>query len=67
MRVVILPTSGKYLHERTFMKIYINKIKKQTKKIPHKKFQNPIEKGQINIPVNIYMTSHFTALVQVLK
>jgi hypothetical protein len=39
------------------MKIYINKIKKQTKKIPHKKFQNPIEKGQINITVNIHMTS----------
>ena len=50
-----------------YMKIYINKIKKQTKKIPHEKFQNPIEKGQINIPINIYMTSHFTGLVQVFK
>jgi hypothetical protein len=49
------------------MKIYINKIKKTNKKIPYKKFQNPIEKGQINIPVNIYMTSHFPGLVQVLR
>jgi hypothetical protein len=37
------------------------------KQIPHKQFINLIEKGQINIPVNIYMTSNFPGLVQVLK
>jgi hypothetical protein len=42
-------------------------MKKKEKKIPHKKFKNLIEKEQINIPVNIYMTSHFSGLVQVLK
>ena len=49
------------------MKIYINKMTKTKKQIPHKQFINLIEKGQINIPVNIYMTSHFHGLVQVLK
>ena len=58
---LILMTILKYL------KIYINKMKKKEKKIPHKKFKNLIEKEQINIPVNIYMTSHFSGLVQVLK
>jgi len=32
-----------------------------------KQFQNPKEKGQIDIPANIYMTSHFPGLVQVLE
>jgi hypothetical protein len=50
-----------------YLKIYINKMKKTNKKIPQKQFLNPIDKGQINIPANIYMTSHFPGLVQVLK
>ena len=47
------------------MKIYINKMTKQSKKIPHKQFIYLIEIGQINISVNIYMTSHFPGLLQV--
>jgi hypothetical protein len=51
-----------------YRKIYINKRKKQTKNTSQRKqFQSPIEKGNINIPVNIYMTSHFPGLVQVLE
>ena len=38
---------------------------KQSKKIPHKQFIYLIEIGQINISVNIYMTSHYPGLLQV--
>jgi hypothetical protein len=44
-----------------------NKKNKQKNTSQAKLFQNPIEKGQINIPANIHMTSHFPVLVQVLK
>jgi hypothetical protein len=44
------------------MKIYISKMKKTSIK-KAKQFQNPTEKGKIDIPVNIYMTSHFPGLV----
>ena len=40
---------------------------KKKKKKKEKQFQNPTEKGKIDIPVNIYMTSHFPGLVQVLE
>jgi hypothetical protein len=45
--------------------IYSKNKQKNTSQAKH--FQNPIEKGQINIPANIYMTSYFPGLVQVLK